>query len=128
MMNNWKARGISGNCNAFCLLVTCTAWLSHSCLMAVRCSAHNYSGKASPDRLPVERWPWWGGQGLKEKVLAALCRWCFYKQKRALVWRGVCSCFPCTEKEDTSGSLELIKDFTFSKHAQIGYACRKENV
>lgn len=85
-----EAQGISGSCKAFCRPVTCTAWLSRSCLMAVRWSACNYSLRASPDRLPVERWPRWRGQGLKGKVFAALCRWCFYKQRRALVWRGVC--------------------------------------
>lgn len=111
-----EAQGISGSCKAFCRSVTCTAWLRRSCLMAVRWSARSYSLRASPHRLPVERWPWWRGQGLKEKVLAALCRWFFYKQRRALAWRGVCCCFPCSEKEGTSGSLELIKDFTFYKH------------
>lgn len=115
LMNNWEAQGISGSCNAFCCSVTCTAWLSPSCPMAVRWSARNSSLRASPNRLPVERWPWWRGQGLREKVLTALCRWRFYKQRRALVWRGVCCCFPCSGKEDTSGSLELRKDFTFYK-------------
>lgn len=36
--------------------------------------------------------------------------------KETLVWRGVWCCFPCSAKEDTSGSLELIKDLTFYKH------------
>lgn len=107
------AEGISGSCSAFCCSVTCTAWLCHSCLMAVRCSACNYSGRASPDRLPVESWPWWRGQGLREQVLTALCRWRFYRLRRALVCRSVCCWFPCSEKEDNSGSLGLRKDFIF---------------
>lgn len=69
-----------------------------------------------PDRLLIKRWTWWRGQGPKEKALAALCGWCFYKRKKAPVWRGVCCCFPWCGKEDAFGSLELIMDFTFYKH------------
>lgn len=114
-----RLKGLAVDCNAFCLLVTCAAWLkalNRSCLMAIRWSVHNYSVSFPLDRLPVEPWTWWRGQGLKEKVLIALCGWCFYKQKKALIWRSVCCSFPCCEKEDTFCSLELIMDFTFYKH------------
>ena len=101
-----RLKGLAADCSAFRSSVTCAAWLkalSRSCLMAIRWSARNYSVSVPPDRLPVERRTRW--RGLKEKVLTALCRWCFYKRKKVPVWRGVCCCFPRCEKEDTFGSL-----------------------